>query len=38
MSRILPQIDDLNRPFWDGSRDGRLTVQRSPTCRPWQAS
>jgi hypothetical protein len=32
MSRILPVIDDLNRPFWDACREGRLTVQRCVDC------
>jgi uncharacterized protein len=32
MSAILPTIDDLNRPFWDGCRNGVLTVQRCATC------
>jgi uncharacterized OB-fold protein len=27
-SRILPTIDDANRPFWDGCRDGVLRLQR----------
>jgi len=28
MTRILPAIDDVNRPFWDGCRDGVLRLQR----------
>ena len=28
MSRILPAIDDVNRPFWDGCREGVLRLQR----------
>jgi uncharacterized OB-fold protein len=30
--RILPTIDGLNRPFWDGCREARLTVQRCAAC------
>jgi uncharacterized protein len=33
MTAILPVIDDLNRPFWDGCRDGHLTVQRCTACQ-----
>lgn len=33
MSAILPVIDDLNRPFWDGCREGRLTIQRCKDCQ-----
>jgi uncharacterized OB-fold protein len=25
---VLPQVDDLNRPFWDGCRAGELRLQR----------
>jgi uncharacterized OB-fold protein len=28
MTRILPAIDDGNRPFWDGCREGVLRLQR----------
>lgn len=28
MLRPLPAIDDLTRPFWDGTREGRLLIQR----------
>lgn len=30
--RILPVVDDLNRPFWDGCRNGVLTLQRCDRC------
>ena len=30
--RILPVIDDVNRPFWDGCRTGVLTVQHCIAC------
>lgn len=33
MSAILPAIDDLSRPFWDGCRYRTLTVQRCASCR-----
>ena len=29
---VLPQIDDVNRPFWDGCRDGVLLLQRCSDC------
>lgn len=28
MNRVLPVVDDVNRPFWDGCRDGVLRLQR----------
>jgi uncharacterized OB-fold protein len=27
---LLPYIDDTNRPFWEGCRDGVLRLQRCP--------
>lgn len=32
MPLILPQVDDLNRPFWDGARGGVLRLQRCRVC------
>jgi uncharacterized OB-fold protein len=32
MSAILPVIDELNRPFWDACRDGKLTAQQCTSC------
>jgi uncharacterized OB-fold protein len=29
---IRPAINDVNRPFWDGCRDGQLKVQRCTHC------
>jgi hypothetical protein len=29
---VLPQLDDVNRPFWDGCRDGILRLQRCTDC------
>ena len=31
MTAILPAVDELNRPFWDGCREGELRLQRC-TC------
>ena len=31
-TRILPTIDDGNRPFWDGCRAGVLVLQRCGDC------
>ena len=35
---VLPQIDDVNRPFWDGCRDGVLLLQRCSDCEAWSSS
>jgi hypothetical protein len=32
MPLILPQVDDLNRPFWDGAREGVLRLQHCGGC------
>lgn len=32
MSRVLPEIDSLNEPFWDACREGRLSAQRCTSC------
>lgn len=29
----LPPITNLNRPYWDGLREGRLRMQQCPACR-----
>ena len=31
-ARPVPHVTDANRPFWDGTREGRLLVQRCGTC------
>lgn len=28
----LPEITPANRPYWEGARDGRLMIQRCPSC------
>lgn len=33
--RILPQLDDLNRPFWTGGRDGKLMILRDRRSGRW---
>jgi uncharacterized protein len=33
MPLILPQIDDVNRPYWHGAKEGELRLQRCMTCR-----
>jgi uncharacterized OB-fold protein len=42
VSKLLPDIDDLTRPFWDAARGGRLVMQRCADCgayvwhpQPW---
>ena len=32
MSLVLPTVDDVNRPFWDGCREGVLRLQRCGSC------
>ena len=33
--RVLPHLDDLNRPFWQGGRDGQLVFWRCQRCRTY---
>ncbi len=33
--RILPQLDDLNRPFWTGGREGKLMILRDRRTGRW---
>jgi uncharacterized protein len=33
--RILPDLDDRNRPFWTGGRYGQLLIQRCTGCQRW---
>src|SRR5579864_1830987 len=30
---ILPTINETNRPFWDGCKDGKLLAQRCTRCQ-----
>jgi uncharacterized OB-fold protein len=32
MPLILPQIDETNRPYWDGAKAGELRLQRCASC------
>jgi uncharacterized OB-fold protein len=32
VSLILPAVDELSRPFWDGCADGELRLQRCDRC------
>lgn len=34
--RILPPLDDVNRPFWTGGHEGRLVLERCEACARWQ--
>jgi len=34
--RLLPKVNDTNRPFWTGGSDGRLHVQYCTACARWQ--
>ncbi len=33
--RILPPLNDLNRPFWTGGANGELLIMRCEQCRRW---
>ena len=33
--RPLPVPTELSQPHWDGAREGRLMVQRCPTCHAY---
>lgn len=33
--RLLPQLDDLNRPFWTGGEHGELRFWRCQACGHW---
>lgn len=33
--RMLPSLDELNRPFWTGGREGQLLIQRCGSCGRW---
>ena len=32
-SKPLPEIDDINRPFWEATQRGELRLQRCKDCR-----
>jgi uncharacterized protein len=34
-ARILPPLDELNRPFWTGGARGELLILRCQTCGHW---
>lgn len=34
-NRMIPPLDDAERPFWTGGRDGQLLIQRCGTCGTW---
>ena len=33
--RLLPTLDDVNRPFWTGGARGELLISRCRACRTW---
>ncbi|MDO9599021.1 MAG: OB-fold domain-containing protein [Azoarcus sp.] len=33
--RPLPQLNELNRPFWTSGADGQLRMQRCRSCGHW---
>jgi uncharacterized OB-fold protein len=36
LPRPVPEPDGLDTPYWEGTRDGELRVQRCRGCRTWQ--
>lgn len=34
--RLLPPLDERNRPFWTGGHDGLLLIERCAACGRWQ--
>ena len=36
MSRPLPVVDDLTKPYWDAASEGRLLLQRCASCGEHQ--
>jgi uncharacterized protein len=35
MSKLLPHVDELTRPFWDAVQLERLLLQRCGACERW---
>jgi uncharacterized OB-fold protein len=35
IKKPLPQLTPLNQPFWDGTRNGKLVMQRCKDCQSW---
>lgn len=33
--RVLPEVDEFNREFWTGGRDGELRINRCQSCGYW---
>lgn len=33
--RLLPELNDVNRPFWTGGSDGQLLIHYCPSCARW---
>lgn len=36
MDKPLPIVEELNRPYWDAAREGRLLLQHCTTCGLFQ--
>jgi uncharacterized OB-fold protein len=34
-ARMLPKLDERNRPFWTGGADGQLLIDRCTQCALW---
>ncbi len=35
MDRLLPEIDEVNRFYWEAAREHRLMLLRCPECSTW---
>jgi uncharacterized OB-fold protein len=35
IKKPLPEITPLNEPFWNGTRNGKLVMQRCQDCNAW---
>lgn len=33
--RLLPELNELNRPYWTGGSDGQLLIWRCDACDRW---
>jgi len=36
MPAPAPHIDGLSKPYWDGTREGKLRIQKCRGCQSWQ--
>ena len=36
MKNIMPRMEELNRPFWEGMADNKLMIQKCTACGEYQ--